>query len=261
MEINKIYNENCLETMKRMDDCFIDLTVTSPPYDNIRQYSGYSFDFETIARELFRVTKNGGIVVWVVGDAVIKGSESGTSFKQALYFKEIGFNLHDTMIFHKSPHFPERINRYPQTFDYMFVFSKGKPKTFNPIMDHKNKPDSHKGGEVVRCGTLKNGEHTKKIRPKPREYSKRWNVWWFPIGYLSQTKDKVAYKHPAIFPERLAHDHIVSWSNEGDTILDCFAGSGTTLKMAKQLNRNYIGIDISEEYLEIIRKRLAQDII
>ena len=189
---NELICGNNVDVLKTYPDNYIDLTVTSPPYDDLRDYKGYSFDFEGVVKELFRVTKKGGVVVWVVGDAVMEGGESGTSFKQALYFKEIGFNLHDTMIFHKSPHFPEK-NRYPQTFDYMFVFSKGKPKTFNPIIDHKNKPDSHKGGEIVRCGTLKDGEHTKKIRPKPREYSKRWNIWWFPIGYLSQTSDKIAY--------------------------------------------------------------------
>ena len=246
-----------IEILKGLDDNCIDLTVTSPPYDGLRDYNGYSFDFEGVAQQLLRVTKEGGVIVWVVGDAVVKGSETGTSFRQALHFKEIGFNLHDTMIFHKSPHFPEK-NRYPQTFDYMFVFSKGKPKTYNPIIDHKNKPDSHRGGEIVRCSTLKDGEHTKKIRPKPREYSKRWNIWWFSIGYLSQTNDKIAYKHPAIFPEKLATDHITSWSNEGDIVLDPFVGSGTTCKMAKQLNRNYIGIDISQEYIDIAEERLNQ---
>jgi len=252
---NELIHGDSAEELKKLITESIDLTITSPPYDNRFTYGGYSFDFEIIAKELFRVTKEGGIVVWVVGDAVIDGSESGTSFKQALYFKELGFKLHDTMIFHKSPSFQEK-NRYPQTFEYMFVFSKGKPKTFNPIIDHKNKIDTHKGGEVVSAIRKKDGAHTKKIRPKPREYSKRWNIWWIPIGYFSQTLDKIAYKHPAMFPEKLANDHIISWSNEGDTILDCFAGSGTTLKMARQLKRNYIGIEINADYINIIKERL-----
>ena len=92
--------------MARMPDGFIDLTVTSPPYDNLRAYSGYSFDFEAVAKELYRVTKQGGVVIWVVGDATIKGSETGTSFRQALFFKEIGFNLHDTMIYAKNSYVP-----------------------------------------------------------------------------------------------------------------------------------------------------------
>ena len=253
--MNELVCGDNIEILKDMENNYIDLTVTSPPYDNLREYNGYSFDFEGIANQLLRVTKEGGIIVWVVGDSVINGSESGTSFKQALYFKEIGLRLHDTMIYHKSPPFQEK-NRCPQSFEYMFVFSKGKPKTFNPIMDHKNTYDSHKGGEVVSGVRKKDGTHTKKIRPKPREYSKRWNVWWIPNGYFSLTQDKVAYQHPAVFPEKLAHDHIISWSNEGDVILDPFVGSGTTCKMAKQLGRNYIGIDISQEYIDIAKERV-----
>ena len=125
MEINKIYNENCLETMAKMPDNFIDLTVTSPPYDNLRTYKGYSFDFENVAKELYRITKIGGVVVWIVGDATIKGSETGTSFRQALFFKEIGFNLHDTMIYQKSVP-PMNDKRYQHNFEYMFVFVKDK---------------------------------------------------------------------------------------------------------------------------------------
>ena len=133
MEINKIYNENCLDTMARMEDNFIDLTVTSPPYDNLREYNGYSFDFENIAKELYRVTKVGGVVVWIVGDATKNGNEYGTSFKQALFFKECGFNLHDTMIYRKLNYLPITTNRYEPQFEYMFILSKSKLKTFNPI--------------------------------------------------------------------------------------------------------------------------------
>jgi DNA modification methylase len=253
--LERIINGDSSLELKKLPDNHVDLTMTSPPYDGLRDYNGYSFDFETIAKELYRVTKDGGVVVWVVGDSVIDGSESGTSFKQALYFKEIGFNLHDTMIYQRPAHFPDKL-RYSQSFEYMFVLSKGKPNTFNPIIDHKNKPDSHNGRESVTGGRNKDGTHNKKIRPIPRSFSNRWNIWDIPNGYMKSTKDKISYEHPAIFPEKLAEDHIISWSNEGDIVLDPFAGSGTTLKMAKINRRNFIGIEMSLEYCEIIKKRL-----
>ena len=253
--LNELICGDNIKILKAFESNCIDLTVTSPPYDGLRDYNGYSFDFEGVAKELYRVTKEGGIVVWVVGDSVIKGSESGTSFRQALYFKEIGFRLHDTMIYQKETlSFPAN-NRYQQCFEYMFVFSKGKPNTFNPIIDHVNCVDTHKGGKI-RKEKQKDGTMKEMIRPEPRKMSNRWNIWRIQNGYLRNTKDKIAYKHPAIFPESLAHDHIISWSNEGDVILDPFAGSGTTCKMAKQLNRNYIGIDVSQEYIDITKERL-----
>ena len=248
IEINKIYNENCLDTMKRMPDKFVDLTLTSPPYDNLRDYKGYTFNFEGIAQELYRVTKKGGVVVWIVGDATIKGSETGTSFRQALYFKEIGFNLHDTMIYKKVNPIPLTHNRYEQGFEYMFVFSKGKPKSFNPIMvDCKTKGlDTKRRTFYKRAdGVLEKGNKNEPVKDKKQKD----NVWEIPT-YSGK------YGHPAIFPEKLAEDHILSWSNEGDIILDPMAGSGTTLKMAKKNNRNYIGIETSQEYIDIINKRL-----
>ena len=241
---------DCLEVMKSLPNASIDLTVTSPPYDNLRTYNGYSFDFENIAKELYRVTKDGGVVVWVVGDATINGSETGTSFKQALYFKDIGFNLHDTMIYEKDGiAFPDK-NRYQQSFEYMFVLSKGKPKCLNLIADRKNVSFGRKV-----TGTVRNADgSTQKMAcfgQDIKEFGIRWNVWKF-----ASTKGNVKTGHPAMFPESLAHDHIVSWSNEGDTVLDCFLGSGTTGKIAKQLNRQFIGIEISPEYLEIAKKRI-----
>jgi site-specific DNA-methyltransferase (adenine-specific) len=253
IEINKNYNESNLETMARMPDNFIDLTVTSPPYDNLRQYKGYSFDFENVAKELFRVTKQGGVVVWVVGDATIKGSETGTSFRQALYFKEIGFNLHDTMIYRKLNPIPLTHNRYEQEFEYMFVFSKGKPNTFNPI-----KIPTKLGG--------------KKYNPKrPRDYDNhsirhnrsevltykmekiKGNIFEYIVG---AGNDKT--NHSATFPEELTNDHIVSWSNEGDLVYDPFMGSGTTAKMSILNNRNWVGSEISSEYCKIIEERVKK---
>lgn len=248
MKINKIYNEDCIDTMARMEDNFIDLTVTSPPYDNLRTYNGYSFDFEDIAKELYRITKKGGVVVWVVNDKTEKGSETGTSFKQALFFKECGFNLHDTMIWYKPNAMPNvDKSRYCQSFEYMFVFSKGKPKTTNlRTIPTKN------AGKVIKRKTLQTQNCNKANRiDKTNETRIDFNVYTLNVG------GKKEAEHPAIFPEQLANDHIISWSNEGDLIYDPFMGSGTTAKMAKLNNRNYIGSEISEEYCKIANERLA----
>lgn len=249
MELNKVYNENCLDTMKRMEDGFVDLTVTSPPYDNLRKYNGYSFDFEGIADELYRVTKKGGVLVWVVGDQTLKGNESGTSFNQALYFKQIGFNLYDTMIYRKKNYIPLTHKRYEQEFEYMFVFSKGKPNTFNPIMvECKNK-----GKETKRTfyHTNDQNEPTQENSPgNVRNYKQKGNVW--DIATNSKVKG-----HPAQFPEQLANDHIISWSNEGNIVYDPFCGSGTTPKMAIINNRKFIASELSKEYCDITHRRLG----
>lgn len=243
----------------------VDLVLTSPPYDNLRDYNGFTVDFEGIARELYRVLKPGGVIVWVVGDQTKDGSESGTSFKQALFFKEIGLNLHDTMIYLKdSCPFPE-FNRYYPSFEYMFVFSKGKPKTTNLIADKKNK----KAGDFIGTSTQREKDGTtrpisamkKDPERKIKDFSVRTNVWSYSAGFGKTTNDKAAYEHPAMFPEALAKDHILSWSNEGDLVLDPFNGSGTTTKCAKYLRRSYIGIDISERYCEIARQRLLQEML
>lgn len=257
MELNKIYNENCLDTMSRMPDNFIDLTVTSPPYDNLRDYKGYSFDFESIAKELFRVTKKGGVVVWIVGDATINGSETGTSFKQALYFKEIGFNLHDTMIYRKTGlTFPETTRYYP-SWEFMFVFSKGKPQAINLISDKKNNYTGNKiqGGKRQKDGELSN-QTGERNGNKVKDYGVRQNVWDYGTGWMVSSSDKQIFKHGAAFPEKLAQDHIKSWSNEQDLIYDPFMGSGTTVKMAHLLKRNWIGSEISKEYTELANKRI-----
>jgi len=253
--MNKIYCGDCVKLMKELEGNTIDLTITSPPYDNLRDYNGYSFDFESIAKELFRITKDGGVVVWVVGDATKDGSESGTSFKQALYLKEIGFNLHDTMIYLKPPRGACGNNKsYWQTFEYMFVFSKGKPITINLLMDRENKDERNgdNGTKRLKDGTLK--------KVKRKGYGKkgrRTNVWIYNVGKGHTSTDDCAKLHPATFPEKLAEDHILSWSNEGDIVLDPMCGSGTTCKMAKLNNRNFIGIDCSEEYCNIARERIS----
>jgi len=255
LELNKIYNESNLDTMKRMPDNFIDLTVTSPPYDNLRDYKGYSFPFEDIAKELYRVTKEGGVLVWVVGDATKDGCESLTSFKQAIYFVEqCGFNLHDTMIYQKENYIPLTHNRYEQSFEYMFIFSNGKPKVFNPI-----KTKTIHGGKIMNRNNQHEGHAIRGRKFKAITGTEKYkdNVWSYKIGTGCSTKDKDAFTHPAIFPEQLAADHIYSWSNEGDLVYDCFGGSGTTAKMAHKLKRNWILSEISSEYVQIAEKRIA----
>lgn len=244
---------DCLEVMRNLADETIDLTVTSPPYDNLRKYGGYTFDFEPIAKELYRITKDGGVVVWVVGDATVKGSETGTSFKQALYFRELGFNLHDTMIYQKKSAYAHdpRNKRYKAMFEYMFVFSKDVPKTYNEIKDIPNKH----AGKIIKGtkGRDRNG-NKRLLRPIVLAgFQARSNVWLIPSSERSD--------HPAIFPEALAKDHIITWSNEGDLVLDPFLGSGTTAKACQELNRNYIGIEINPEYVEIAQERLRQGVL
>lgn len=252
--LNGVHVGDNVEFMQTLPENCIDLTVTSPPYDDLRSYNGYSFNFESVADELFRITKPGGIVVWVVGDKTDKGSETLTSFKQALYFKGIGFNVHDTMIYAKKNPMPLTHNRYEQQFEYMFVLSKGKPKTFNPL-----KEESKSAGQSNRT-TIRNQDGTiRDGNAKGREVKKeryRYNIWQYGVGKGVTTRDDYAYKHPAMFPEQLAQDHIVSWSNPGDVVFDCFAGSGTTLKMALLNDRNYIGVEISEEYVAIANQRI-----
>lgn len=257
MELNKIYNESNLDTMARMPDNFIDLVVTSPPYDDLRDYKGYSFPFEDIAKELFRVIKLGGVVVWIVGDATIEGSETGTSFKQALFFKEVGFFLHDTMIYERISPFPMD-NRYHPSFEYMFIFSKGKPKTFNRLMEKRK---ATTGGSSFResNGDLSPPDKNAKARIAKANLSNetsRKNIWKYAVGGANTSKDEIAFEHPAVFPEKLCAEHIYSWSNEGDIVYDCFGGSGTTGKMAHIHKRNWILSEISKEYAELAEKRI-----
>jgi len=259
MDLNRIYNEDNLETCKRMPDGFVDLVVTSPPYDNLRTYNGFSWDFEALARELFRVVKKGGVVVWVVGDATVNGSETGTSFRQALYFKEIGFNLHDTMIWYKpnpTPTDPD-CHRYYNGFEFMFILSSGKPRVCNYIKTRCVNAGKSFGSAPMRRenGTKRTDRDVKLSSVMVKEEKVRNNIWEYVIG-SAVTKDTIAHSHPAIFPETLAKDHILSWSNEGDLVYDPFMGSGTTAKAAHQLNRRWIGSEISSEYVDLANKRL-----
>jgi site-specific DNA-methyltransferase (adenine-specific) len=244
--------------MKNIPDGSVDLTVTSPPYDNLRTYNGNNAMWsesvwKSIIEELYNVTKPGGVVVWVVGDATIKGSETGTSFKQALWAKECGFNLHDTMIYQKNSYpFPPS-NRYYQQFEYMFVWSKGTPKTTNIQRQETKWRQKNKHSSTTR-NSKGDTQHLKYETGK--ETRKMDNVWILDTGYMRGSKDKIAFQHPATFPDELAKRHILSWSEEGDTVLDPFMGSGTTGKMAKELGRNFIGIELDETYYSIAKERI-----
>jgi DNA modification methylase len=250
--MNKLLHGDCLELMKDIPNNSIDLVVTSPPYDDLKTYNGtleWSFEiFKGIANQLQRVIKKGGVIVWVVADATIKGSETGSSFRQALYFKELGLNLHDTMIWTKNRP-PLTHNRYEQTFEYMFVFSKQKLKTFNPIED---KPNKWKGTKFHGNKRDVNGVAEEWVRSdnKIKDFGRRLNVW--DINNVG----KAGTEHPAPFPVKLANDHILSWSNKGDVILDPFMGSGTTGVAAKNLNRKFIGIEKDDKYFNIARERI-----
>lgn len=250
----KLYNGDSCDVLKTIPTESIDLTVTSPPYDNLRTYDGIIWDYKVftqIADELYRVTKWGGVIVWIVNDATINGSETGTSFRQALYFKDIGFNIHDTMIWQKDTlAFPET-TRYSPCFEYMFVFSKGKPRVINILKDRKNKCEGyvcHGTSRGVDGVTFRKSNHGKSV---VGEYGARYNVWQISGEKNNKTG------HPAPFPVSIARDHILSWSVKGDTILDPFMGSGTTGVACKETQRDFIGIEISEKYYNIAKERIA----
>ena len=258
--IGQITNGDSAVVLSKIKSNSVDLVVTSPPYDELRDYNNDSVwdfnSFKKIARQLYRVIKDGGVVVWVVGDSVIKGNKSLSSFKQALYFQQIGFNMFDVIIYEKAGTAPPHKNRYFNAFEYMFVLSKGNPKTINLLEDKPNKWANHSTfGSVTR--REQDGSLTPKGRKIVKPFGVRTNIWRYNNGKGFSTKDKIAYEHPAIFPEKLVQDHIISWSNEGDIVLDPFCGSGTVAKVASLLNRKWVGIEISSEYCKIANERLG----
>jgi site-specific DNA-methyltransferase (adenine-specific) len=258
MKVNQVIQGDCVSVMSSFPTESIDLVVTSPPYGDIRSYQGFTFDYKKIAAELFRIIKIGGVIVWIVADQTVNGDESGESFRQALYFKELGFRLHDTMIYDKGKVIFPDANRYHPCFEYMFIFSKGAPKTVNLLKDRKNKWSESWGKRSYR---QKDGTLVKKDVINLKEYGTRFNIWRVPNGYMHTTKDEYAFEHPAMFPEQLAADHIKSWSNEGDVVLDPMCGSGTTCKMAQMLKRNFIGIEVAPEYVKITEQRIRQKML
>ena len=254
METLELILGDCADKLKDLPSSSIDLVVTSPPYDDLREYKGYSFNFENIANELYRVLKLGGVIVWIVNDATVNGDKTGTSFRQVLYFKEIGLRLHDTMIWNKGcfTAVGSLTIRYAPVFEFMFILSKQQPKTFNPLKDRPNKciGDKYHGHVTQADGTFKPMSNQGRLIS---DFGQRFNVWEIPPAV--SLKDRCC--HPAPFPRQLAKDHILSWSNEGDTILDPFLGSGTTGVAAVDLNRKFIGIEIAPEYFEIAKRRIT----
>jgi len=266
LELNKLYNENCLDTMRRIERHTVDMIITSPPYDNLRTYedkSNFSFEvFKECVKQFYRILKVGGVIVWVVGDQVIRYNngtgESGSSFKQALYFIEAGFCLFDTMIYRKNGmQFPDPL-RYYQEFEYMFVISKGKPKTINRLKDRVNK---RAGAKVHGAARQKDGSFKLRscdgLNRRIEEFGIRFNIWKIKKTEF-KAKDRWLTKHPAMFPSVLVRDHLLSWSSEGDLIYDPFMGSGTTGSECRKLNRNFIGSEINENYFEIANKRIQE---
>lgn len=250
---NDIYRGNCIELMQQMTEGIVDLTVTSPPYDDLRDYQGYHFDIEGVAKGLFRVTKNGGIVVWVVGDKIKNGDRTLTSFKQAILFQNIGFNVHDVMIYKKKNTPFMRSNAYTNCYEFMFVFSKGHVNTFNRL----TAKTVRQGFEGLPFNKGADGINRKVVKELKAEKT-RVNIWEYAVGLGGTTSDREAFKHTAVFPEKLAEDHILSWTNPGDLVFDPMCGSGTTCKMALLNKRNYLGFDISEEYVELSKKRIGK---
>jgi len=247
-----------VEVLSGLPDACIDLTVTSPPYDNLRTYGGHSWDFDALAVQLARVTKPGGVIVWVVADATVNGSETGTSMRQALHFMDVcGLNLHDTMTYEKHNAPPTGKGRYYQAWEYMFVLSKGKPKTFNPIYEPRRNACNDKRTHRVKAFQRDVNGEMKKKEYTIRDNVPRRNVWSYLVGGGNSAEVMTAHKHPAIFPYALAKDHIASWSNPDDVVLDPFSGSGTTCKAAKELNRQWCGIEINPEYCAIAEARLG----
>lgn len=238
-----------LNTPKMADK--VDLTVTSPPYDNLRNYNGYAFDAASMLSAILHATKPGGVCVWVVGEK-INGGRSLSSFKHAFVGRDAGWTVHDVMIYQKKNTPFMRSNAYTNCYELMLVFSKGKPKTFNPLTE----PTKRSGWETAVFG--KGPDAVNRKRPVELKKEKtRNNIWQYAVGLGGTTSDKIAFGHPAVFPEKLAQDHILSWSNPGEIVLDPMCGSGTTCKMAQLNDREWLGIDISEEYIAIARERLA----
>lgn len=255
LPVDQILCGDNVETLLTFPRASVDLTVTSPPYGSMRKYGGHRWDFDGVVQQLFRVTKPGGVVVWVVGDETIHGSETGTSFLQALRFKEIGFRLHDTMIYRKANFLPLTHNRYEQAFEYMFVFSKGKPKTFIPITTSVAYPRT-------RTLMMRNGDRRDKVSQQRSAHRRIIeNVWTYKCGGGHIDDDGMSHRHPAPFPESLVRDHVLTWSNVGDVVLDPFAGSCTTCKIARKLGRRWIGIEINSEYVQIGRDRMRQRVL
>jgi len=142
---------------------------------------------------------------------------------------------------------PRTHNRYEQAFEYMFVMSKGKPNAWNPKMIDCKMAGKKRGGTFQHKGDgVRQSKHKGGVYSETKQAD---NVW--ACAGCNMTG------HPAEFPEQIAHDHIASWSNEGDVVLDCFMGSGTTGVACQNTGRRFIGIEMDQGYFDIARSRMA----
>lgn len=257
MRPNSLACCECVDGMRALPPASIPLTITSPPYDQTFEYGGHLWDHEKfmlVARELWRVAMQGGVVSWVVRDQIADGDQSASSFRQALFFKGLGFRLHNTIIIEKQIIRGISRVRYGVAPEFAFVFSKGRPRTINLIEDKENKF----GGRHMRFSTRsRDGTKCKTAKALIRPFGVRGNVWRYTTGSRVTAKEDYAYDHPALMPERLAHDLIVSWSRPGDLVLDPFGGAGTTAKMALLGHRRYLSMEAHRPYHDLAVRRMA----
>ena len=243
----KLYQGDCLEVMKNIPKNSVDCIITSPPYDDLRDYNS-TINYETLIHLFYNALNNGGIVVWNVDDRISTGSKTLSSFKQALLFKEIGFNVNDIIIWKKTNPIPQlKRSHYQHSYEFMFVFSKGFPKTFNPIL-----VNCSCAGKQLSSGKVASKNKKRKSKSiTVNEQKIASDIWEFPICHNDTN-------HPAVFPLELPLLHIKSWTNENDTVLDPFMGSGTTGIACKMLNRNFIGIELDENYFKTAKERIER---
>ena len=251
-----LHNNDCVKVLPYFKDS-VDLIITSPPYDDLREYGGHEFNFRAVADAIIPALKDGGQMAWIVQDAIRNYQETGNSFRQALYFQEHGLLLHQTIIFQKANESGKSHTRYAEVTEYIFILTKGRPKTFNPIIDKPNAEANTRQSNTNK-GRNKAGELGSYVGsytvPK---FSKRINVWRYNTSRMAPDF-KDAHKHPAIYPLALGHDLVTSYSNPGDLVLDPMCGSGTTIRAAVNLDRNAVGIDIEPSYIELAKRRMSQ---
>ena len=241
---NSIVLGDCVEGMRSLPPDLVPCTVASPPYGALRHYHGnHQFDFEAAAAELWRITRPGGVVCWVVREEVVDGSESGEASEQRLFFRDLGFRLHQTIVMERYGSRARSPGRYGESLEYAFILAKGKPATVRLLRDRRNKT----AGKLV-TATHRYPDGSYRVqRYEVDEWGYRKAVWYFAQGMHVAT-DPVARLHQAPMPEAMAEDLILSYSREGDLIFDPFAGVATTAKMALLNHRNYFGYEINAIY-------------
>jgi site-specific DNA-methyltransferase (adenine-specific) len=255
VELNKVYQQDCIVGMRKIPDGAIDLVVTSPPYDNLRDYNGYSVDLNETGKNIYRILKDGGVAVMVIQDQTKNFGKSLTSFRTIVdWCDNVGFKLFECVIYRKNG--TEGAwwkNRFRVDHEYMPIFLKGeKPQYFNK---DSLKVKSKHGGKIMTgfANRKTNGETGKSITKAINEMKCRGTVWDY---LMAGDKDPVKRKHPAPFPDKIPFDFINCFCPPNGIVLDPFVGSGSTVVGAKKLNRSFIGFDISEEYCNLTRKRL-----